>query len=316
MKSALSQLLLLAICLAFPALPAWAESRIEKSLKLEPGGQLTVDVEIGRVTVTGRSNPGVRVVITSSRDDLDDLLSFRFEEQPSSVTIAARKKHLRSWFFSFGKAVHFDIQIPAATELRVDTSGGRIEVSGLRSRAKLKTSGGAIQVRDLLGDLVADTSGGGIHLTDIRGKIHAETSGGGIDGTALDGPVDAETSGGSITLDRVTGDIRAHSSGGGIRIVGAGGRVKADTSGGSIEASFGRGNARGGSLETSGGGIAVSLDPNVSLEIDASGNSVRADVPITIGGEISHRRLRGTLGKGGETLRLRTSGGSVRIQAL
>jgi DUF4097 and DUF4098 domain-containing protein YvlB len=171
-------------------------------------------------------------------------------------------------------------------------------------------------VRDLVGDLQADTSGGSIHLRDIKGKSRVETSGGGIEAVNLEGPLKAETSGGSVSLERVSGDIHAHSSGGGIHIREAGGRVDADTSGGSIEASFARGNARGGSLESSGGGISVSLDPGVGLSIDAHGNSVSSDLPLTVQGEISRRSLRGTLGKGGESLRLRTSGGSVRIRSL
>ena len=136
------------------------------------------------------------------------------------------------------------------------------------------------------------------------------------EGTEIDGPLHAETSGGSVRLDRVTGDIRAHSSGGGIHIHEAGGRVDADTSGGGIEATFARGNARGGTLETSGGGIQVSIDPSVGLHIDASGNSVKADLPITVRGEMSRGKLQGNLGGGGELLRLHTSGGGVRIQGL
>ena len=162
----------------------------------------------------------------------------------------------------------------------------------------------------------AETSGGSIHLRDIKGKSRVETSGGGIEAMNLEGSLNAETSGGSIALERVSGDIHAHSSGGGIHIREAGGRVDADTSGGSIEASFSRGNARGGTLESSGGGITVSVDPSVSLAIDAHGNSVSSDLPLTVQGEFSRGSLRGTLGRGGENLRLRTSGGSVKIQAL
>jgi len=174
----------------------------------------------------------------------------------------------------------------------------------------------ALSVRDMVGDLDGHTSGGGIELERIRGRMRVETSGGGIEGTELDGPIDADTSGGSVKLDRVTGDIRAHSSGGGIHIHDAGGRVEADTSGGGIEASFARGNAHGGTLSTSGGGIRVAVDPTVGLRIDASGNSVHADVPITVHGSVSRGKLQGTLGAGGALLRLHTSGGGVRIQGL
>ncbi|MEO8349378.1 MAG: hypothetical protein ABI610_10730, partial [Acidobacteriota bacterium] len=61
------------------------------------------------------------------------------------------------------------------------------------------------------------------------------------------------------------------------------------------------------------GGIEVALDPAVGLRIDASGSSVRADLPLTVKGMNSRRRLQGTLGSGGELLRMHTSGGGVRI---
>ena len=122
--------------------------------------------------------------------------------------------------------------------------------------------------------------------------------------------------GGSIELDHVSGDIDADTSGGGITIIEAGGRVKADTSGGGIEASFARGNSLGGVLETSGGGIEVTLDPGADLSIEASGNAVRTDLPLAVRGEVSRGSLSGTLGKGGNLLRMHTSGGSVRIQSL
>ena len=317
MKTRLMRPSFFMIGLILAAGPALAETRMEKTLKLEPGGQFSLDTELGKVTVRGASGSGVRLVVTSRRDDLDDLLSFRYEEGARSASVVARRKHrLSSWFEFRGSSVQFEVEVPAETAVTVHTSGGGIALTGLRLPARIETSGGGIEVRDLVGDLEAETSGGSIHLRDIKGKSRVETSGGGIEADNLDGPLKAETSGGSVNLDRVRGDIHAHSSGGGIHIREAGGRVDADTSGGSIEAAFSRGNSRGGSLESSGGGITVSLDPAVGLAIDAHGNSVSSDLPLTVQGEISRGSLRGNLGRGGESLRLRTSGGSVRIRSI
>lgn len=297
------------------AAPAAAEDRIEKDLKLDPGGEFRLETDLGGVTVTGSPDAGAHVVITSRRKDLNDLLTFRFEEGAGSARVIAKKKH-HSWFSDHGDNVQYEVRVPAQTRVMVDTSGGSIKISGLRGRAKLDTSGGGIRVDDLAGDLEADTSGGSIHLADVKGTVRAQTSGGGIEGRNLDGSVHAESSGGSIELEKVTGDLEAETSGGGIRIVDAGGRVHADTSGGSIEASFTKGNSKGGTLETSGGGIEVSVDPEADLSIQASGNSVKTDLPLRVQGEISRGNLTGSLGKGGNTLRLHTSGGSVRIQGL
>ena len=315
MKETLRRTVLLGLAgLAALALPALAASRLEKTFNLQPGGRFRLETGMGRVRVTGKPGSGAHLVVDARGRDLNDLLTFRFDESPGSVTVVARSRH--HLFFFNTASVEFDVEVPAETAIDIDTSGGSITAEGLRSPAKLETSGGSISVRDLTADLGAHTSGGSIHLRDLRGKSRVETSGGGIDAVHLEGPLQAETSGGSIHLEDVAGDADVHTSGGGIRIVNAGGRVVAESSGGSIDASFARGNARGGSIETSGGGITVAVDSGVGLSIDAEGNNVKTDLPVRVQGEISRRALRGTLGPGGEKLRLRSSGGGIHIQPL
>ena len=82
--------LLATLALAPVSLPA--ESRIEKSLKLDPGGRFSLDTEMGSVTVTGTDASGARLVITSKRRELDDLLRFTFREDPGSVSVTARRR--------------------------------------------------------------------------------------------------------------------------------------------------------------------------------------------------------------------------------
>jgi DUF4097 and DUF4098 domain-containing protein YvlB len=296
---------------------ARAESRIEKTLKLEPGGTFTLRTDVGAVRIKGTAQPGARVVVTSKRDDLDDILRFEWSEGAGSVSVTAKKKHqLSSFFGSNNYRVTFEVEVPTKTRVTVDTSGGSIVLRSLEGEAKLETSGGSIDVEDHTADVAAHTSGGEITLARIQGKAKIDTSGGGIHAREISGALDAETSGGSIDLDDVKGDIHAHTSGGGIEIREAGGRVDADTSGGSVETRFARGNAKGGTIESSGGGVSVAVDPSVGLSIDASGNSVHSDIPVTVHGDISRHHLQGKLNSGGETLRVRTSGGSVRIKSI
>ncbi len=294
--------------------PGAAATRIEKTFPLRPGGRFRLETGMGRVRINGKAGSDAHMVVTSRGRDLDELLNFRYDESPQSVSVVARNRH---HFFFFGHdSVEFEIEVPAETSIDIDTSGGAITAQGLKAPAKLETSGGGITVTDLAADLEAHTSGGSIHLRDIQGRSRVETSGGGIEAVNLRGPLRGETSGGSIRLEDVAGDADVHTSGGGITIRNAGGRVEAETSGGSIDATFARGNARGGSLESSGGGISVAVDPSVGLLIDAEGNHVRSDLPLRVQGEISRRSLHGTLGNGGEKLSLHTSGGGVRISGL
>jgi hypothetical protein len=293
-----------------------ADSRVEKTLKLAPGGRFQLDTDEGGVIVRGAAGAAAHIVFTSRRSDLEDRLQFRFEEGVKSVTVTAKNRRHGIWFDHWNGHVRVEVEVPFETTVQVHTAGGSIDLKDLRSSAKLRTSGGGLAVANLTGDLDAETSGGSIDLRDIRGKSLVRTSGGGIEAVHIEGTLDAGTSGGSVEIQKISGDLRAHSSGGPIRITEAGGQVEADTSGGGIQASFARGNSKGGRLESSGGGITVSVDPTSRLVIDAEGDRVDTDLPLEIRGSVSRGKLHGQLNGGGASLRLETSGGSVRIRAL
>lgn len=307
----------IAIMLAALAVPVHggAESRIEKTLKLEPGGQFVLDSDAGSVTVTGSNRSGARVVITSNRDDLEKLFHFSFEEGAQAARVTARKERGFGWPKSV--SIRYEIEAPTKTSLEMRTGGGAISVYNIRGDSSLKTSGGHIEVSGLAGRLDASTSGGGIRLREVTGDARVKTSGGSIEVGSLSGSLRGNTSGGPIRVERVEGDADVGTSGGSIEIGGAGGRVAAHTSGGSVRVSFDRGDARGGELETSGGSIRVSLDPKVNLSLDASasGGGVTTNLPVTVLGRLTGSSLHGSLGSGGEMLRMRTSGGSIQIEA-
>lgn len=302
------------LVLAIPG-PLCADYHNEKTLKLDPGGRLVIDSSVGSVTVTGSSETGARIVITSNRDDFEELVELRFEENVGEARVTARRRHSHDW--PRNVRAHFEVRVPTDTRTEVKTSGGSVEISNLRGDANLGTSGGSIKVSDLSANLRARTSGGSIHLEEIKGDAEVDTSGGSINGDSINGRLEARTSGGSIRLDRVGGDLLAHTSGGSIRIEDAGGRVEAKTSGGSVEVAFAKDNAHGGEVETSGGGVTVKLDRsvNLNLEASASAGSVSTDLPIQVVGTVSKSHLSGTIGSGGETLRLHSDGGPVRIEA-
>ncbi len=267
---------LLIVVLMALSVAARAQSRIEKTLALTPGGQFVLQSDVGSVTVTGSSSSGARIVITSNRDDLNSLFNFNFDSSNNVVRVTARRKGLQ-WFSSAN--LHFDVTVPTQTRVSVKTGGGSVKVASLQGEQHLGTSGGSIDASDVHGNVVAGTSGGGITVN------------------SLDGSLEASTSGGSIHISGLTGHVNAH------------------TSGGSIHAALAQGNSQGGELETSGGSIRVTLDPKANLNIDAStsGGSVSSDLPLRVQGKISGSSLHGTLGSGGQTLVLHTSGGSIRI---
>jgi DUF4097 and DUF4098 domain-containing protein YvlB len=319
LKTKSVRLVLGALLLAFVA-PALlrADYRVEKHLKLDPGGRLVVDSSEGSVRVTGSTESGAHVIVTANRDDIDQLFDFSYEEHAGEVKITARRRHPWGWNWGHGPNLHFEVTVPEETSVDVKTGGGSVEVSRIKRETELNTSGGSIRASDLGANLRAHTSGGSIQLEGVSGNSRVDTSGGDIRAESLGGSLEARTSGGSIALRGVKGDLLAHTSGGSIRVEDAGGRVDADTSGGSVEVSFARGNSRGGEVESSGGGVRVRLDPSANLNLDASSSAgpVINGLPIRVSGTLSRSRLVGSIGSGGAQLRVHSSGGSVHIEAL
>jgi DUF4097 and DUF4098 domain-containing protein YvlB len=299
------------------ATPALADTTIREARDLAPGGRFVLDAASGSVTLVGASASGASIVIHSTRDDLRDLYDFRFEQSPGEVRVTIKRKD-PSKRFTRGESMRIEVEVPRRTAVEIRTSGGKLAVFDVEGNARLDTSGGPVEVARLAGTLRAETSGGPIRLTEIAGDTVARTSGGSIEVTDVRGSLDARSSGGNLRLRGVEGDLRASTSGGSIHIEGARGKVSAETSGGGIEARLAAGNAHGGSLETSGGGVRVYVDPSIDLTFDAStsGGSVTTAFPVT--GRVGSDRssLEGAIGKGGETLTIRSSGGSIRLEAI
>jgi len=70
-------------------------------------------------------------------------------------------------------------------------------------------------------------------------------------------------------------------------------------------------------LETTNGRITVALPRSLTARVDASttNGSITTDLPVTTT-EMSHHALRGTINGGGSAeLRLRTTNGSINIEA-
>jgi DUF4097 and DUF4098 domain-containing protein YvlB len=128
------------------------------------------------------------------------------------------------------------------------------------------------------------------------------------------GTVNVHTSGGRIDVADCTGDLDLDTSGGGIDIQNDDGKVEAHTSGGGIRAQL-RAN-HGISLSTSGGTIIVLLpqDTHASVDAETTRGRVTSDFPLSAVETDDRNHVRGTIGGGGATISLHTSGGDIRLE--
>jgi TonB family protein len=145
--------------------------------------------------------------------------------------------------------------------------------------------------------------------------VRAQTGGGGIRIMYVSGPMEVESSAGSICLTRVAGTVRAATAGGTIT---AWINPDAPSSGGTV-------HLPGLSQLTSGNGdIIVFLPRNLAADIDAiveSGGERRIEADPALALQIQNRgngpvHALAALNGGGPPLKLRTTGGKIRLQFL
>jgi hypothetical protein len=288
------------------------ERVIEKTFAVSPGGTVLVETQGGNIEVKPVSGDQVKVTAiqrfrTDSESEADEIardLRLNIDQAGNDVSAVAKYEGTRKggWFGNNrGVSVDFVVTVPA------------------RSNVNLRTSGGNLVIGDLTGKVDARTSGGDVRIGAVDGPINARTSGGNIRVREAKQSLAANTSGGDIQVERAAAGADLDTSGGNIHIGESGGAIDARTSGGNIYARFAGSVAADTSLRTSGGNVTVDVAPGAAFALDAStsGGSVRfsgAEIAVTQG-QNGKSKLVGTVNGGGPALRLRTSGGDVRVAA-
>ncbi|HEV8131034.1 MAG TPA: DUF4097 family beta strand repeat-containing protein [Acidobacteriota bacterium] len=308
---------------------AWQgiQDSVNKTFQVRPGGRLVVDADLGSIQVrTGDPSrvdvEVIRKVYAGDRADTESILrdlDLQITQSGNDVTVRAKLPYGYRGWRNFGRnrlQLSFNITVPHAYNVDLNTSGGSIGVDDLQGEVRSRTSGGSLRFGRIQGPVYGRTSGGSIHLEGSNGIADVETSGGGIRIGNVEGDVRAHTSGGSIHIEHAKGTVSAETSGGGIQVEEVMGDIQAGTSGGSISATITqqpRGSCR---LSTSGGSVTANLADNIAVNLDAeaSGGGVHVDFPVTVQGTIEKHSLRGPINGGGPKLVLRTSGGGVYVR--
>jgi DUF4097 and DUF4098 domain-containing protein YvlB len=285
-----------AIALALLAgwLPATAGAdEFRQAIPVQPGGSLEVDLSSGSVEV--ETHDEHEVAVDAESRGLSGGLT-RFELSGDGVNAKFVGKH-SGWLGMFGSGeLRVRVRVPESYSIDVRTGGGSVEIDELGGRASVRTSGGSIELVEARGPVELETSGGPIRVEEVEGDVTARTSGGRIQISEVAGRVEARTSGGSIDAHEVDGPVEAR------------------TSGGSISVRFN--DAPEGDLRTSGGSIEVEFSEDAALELEAetSGGRVQIDSEIRVVGVLGRDQVKGQVNGGGAQLRLKTSGGNIRVR--
>lgn len=120
---------------------------------------------------------------------------------------------------------------------------------------------------------------------------------------------------GAIEARGLKSDAEAHTVNGSVQ-VSTRGTARASTVNGSIEAEMGSAIREPLEFTTVNGGITLLVPAGSGADLRAStvNGDISTDFPLTVRGKFSHRRINGTIGRGGPQLVMTTVNGSIRLR--
>jgi DUF4097 and DUF4098 domain-containing protein YvlB len=198
----------------------------------------------------------------------------------------------------------------AAIEVKAEQHGDRIEVtvtepkrdhSGFNFHINNRSAKLIVSVPES-SDVSAKSGDGSIDIERVAGHVQLRSGDGSIRGRMLGGDVEANTGDGSIRLDGKLSGVRVHTGDGSVVI-------RADS-----------GSAPGADWDivTGDGSVTLEVPDGFGAEVDAhtgDGGIHMRDLTLSnVTGNIGKNSLRGRLGDGGRSLRVRTGDGSITFK--
>jgi DUF4097 and DUF4098 domain-containing protein YvlB len=215
-------------------------------------------------------------------------------------------------------------------EVRADQTGSVIELEVKRPRNEsfsgigLNRSASARLIVNVPreADIRARSGDGSIRIEHVSGRIELRTGDGSIRATNIGGEMVLATGDGSVTIDNADGDLDVNTGDGSVSVAGKLGIVKVHTGDGSITFRAEPGTTMKGdwSMTTGDGGVSLYLPSDFAADLDAhtGDGAIRNELQVESDGnrgtDRERRTLKGKLGAGGRTLRIRTGDGSVRLK--
>lgn len=273
------------------------------------GGAATLATEGGNI-VAGRI--GTRYVRAAGKN-VESRVAAKLQTEGGHIQVEDVAGDLKA--FTAGGHINTGYILGAAN---LQSGGGHIRSAGIGGKADLQTEGGNITVGKAGSYVAVKTGGGQIDFGEVRGSVHAQTGGGGIRVLYVSGPMDVESNGGSICLTRVSGAVRAATGSGTITAWINPEAAKNDRSSVSLNGAS--------QLSSGAGDIVVFLPRNLAANIEAvveNGGAHRIEADPALALQVGKANppngaltAFATLNGGGPLLRLKTTGGKIKLQYL
>jgi len=253
----------------------------EKNIKVSTQNFLNVENKNGKVKIKTTSRDDIILKVTKRANkrnaDFKDV-QIKINETDSEINIKTKYETLLNPHIS----VDMELEIPHSLQLKeISSSNGKIILTDCVGNAEISSSNGSITAKNCVGDFKFTTSNASIYAQNINGKMAAFTSNGKITALGVSSLQRLSSSNGSIAAE----------------VIELPEDLTISTSNASID-------------------VYLSQDLNALIKANTSNVSVKLRGIAVNATDIGKSNLVGTLGGGGNTLKLSTSNGGIDINSL
>ncbi len=271
---------------AEPARQRTAQRVFEQEFSVGSGGALVVDLPDGDVEVRAGPVSSVRVEAFISGHDMEwgrevfDRMRFRANLAGTTVRVDGENPRIErgEWRDGRGISVRVVITVPTQFDVDVATSDGDVALEQVDGRVELRSSDGDITLSAVTG-------------TELR----------------------VQTSDGDILADRLdVGKTWLRTSDGDIQVKDVSGALEANTSDGDIVVSLS--DAQGVTLSTNDGDITIHAPADLRADVILEGEDLSVPRGFSLQGQVTRRRIEGTMNGGGPRVEARTHDGEIWLK--
>ncbi len=277
---------------AFKSIPT-ARDVIKKEYKVNPGGQLTLDLDRGNVEIEATGGNSVKIELerrarAESSEEAEKILQsahrYEFDKDGDDVNIQSRvDEGRRQMRWRKGSAIKIRLTVRIPEEYDVN----------------FKTGAGNVTILEVTGEITGRTGAGNIIMEDIEGEVDVKSGAGNV-----------EISGNLEDADVVTGagNLSIYAKVDALHAVAGTGNVTVEM----------LGQPRGESkLRTGAGNVSLSLPEDVQAEVrgTASLGTVTCEFPIEVSKKLLSHSFSGELNGGGDASIILAAGvGNVSLR--
>lgn len=324
MKPILPLLTGLTLLSLLPASAAEFTRVLEQSFPVSPGAHLDLNSRYGAIVVQpGREDTlavTLRLKVNSDTEEeanrLFDAVVSTLAASPLGVAgeIDFKGEQVGTfWRFRQGPEMAIEVSLPREFQLKLKTTSGPIQVTGISGQADLRSTSGDLRFLASPGLGRLETTSGSILVEGGEQELTIQSVSGDLTLKNRTGPHRLITTSGEIRVEQGSGDLTVQSTSGDVNILSFAGNHQVKTVSGSITSTMLQPIARGLDLQTVSGNISLrqSRTLGVAYDLQRTSGDLSDQLGLTYPEGPKKRKLRATYGDGAINVMIRTVSGDV-----